>query len=171
MSNETTAIQIATPLQGEEVAQLRTLSLSQAVDAAVAAIAVDVPVDVVLEHLMYAESLKRIGADAYDRLSAAAAAWITVNGEFECNGTRYYVGPKKVTKCINKAAVFDAMLAHCGGDMSAACEFIASEPWKHGSIAKELSPAQFKQLFEVTFVDELKEGKPKLNKADQRFIR
>jgi len=156
---------------GQDLAPLQSLSLSQSIDAAIATLTPDCPVDVVQAQLLMSDSLMSIARDAKGRIEDAAVLWIQANGEFECNGVRYYVGAKKVTKCKDKAAVFDAMLAHCGGDMTAACEFLSSEPWKQGAIGKELPKEQFDQLFTVTYEDELREGKPKLNKLDTKFLR
>jgi hypothetical protein len=150
---------------------LRELSLSNAIDIAVAKLTVAAPQDCVLEQLLFVESLKSIAADAYSRVRDAAARWIIANDEIESNGIRYYVGDKKTTKCKDKAKTLEALLVHCAGDMAQVAEFMSSEPFKHGAISKELPPVEYAALFVVFVEPELREGKPKLQKVDTKFLK
>src|SRR5690554_3989402 len=86
--------------------------------------------------------------------------WIEANGDLVIGDVRYYVGPKKITKCIDVPGAVAALLIASDGDFGKLCEFFASQPLKYGACKEPLGD-QWDQFFRVEEVIDLKEGKPK----------
>lgn len=84
---------------------------------------------------------------------------------------RYYIGNKRTTKCVKPGAVLELLLTATDGDFDKVVEHFASQPFKYGACKQTLSPEGYAAGFEVTDEPELKEGKPKLQKLDTRFLR
>jgi hypothetical protein len=147
------------------------MNLVQQIEQSVPDVELDTPREQILEWLNLLDCLAAATKAVKERTTDGIVAWIKANGPIESNGVRWYVGPKKVTKCVDKAGTYNALLSHFGGDMEAVSQYFASEPYKHGAISKELPAEDYARLFRVTVEDELKEGKPNLRKVDEKFLR
>lgn len=105
------------------------------------------------------------------KLEASMIDWIRENGDLVIGPVRYYVGVKKTTKCINVPEAVTEILTACDGDLEKMCQAFAAQPIKHGYVKTILPEDVYARLFKTSDEDELKEGKPKLQKFDERFTR
>ena len=80
--------------------------------------------------------------------------WIQVNGSFEFNGKKYFVGKKKKTRCVNVAACIESLLDRLDGDFNEFVQLLASQPIKHGA-AREVLGDDWTIHFETTTEDVL----------------
>lgn len=97
---------------------------------------------------------------------------VTARGPITVGDIRYYLGDESDTVCRNKGSALETCLELANGDMDALCrDFLAANPFKHGSIKRAL--ARFAELFEVVKKPVLKEGKPvkKLIAVNEAFVR
>ncbi len=111
---------------------------------------------------------------AKEMLKDHLTEYVRANGSLEIGTMRYYLGRKKITKCVNVPDTLAALLGAVAGDWNRMCEFLSAGPVKHGAARQVLAPDDYALLFISVDEDELKEGKPEgktLQKTDTRFIR
>lgn len=103
----------------------------------------------------------------------AAIEYIGTHGEQVIGVIRYYVGPNKTTKPIDLAKAAEGMLNMSGGDWQTFTDCLSSGAFKPGACRKlfELNRGDFNAFFETVETNELREGKPKLQKFDPRFVK
>lgn len=95
---------------------------------------------------------------------------IRADGEIVIGSIRYYVGDKKTTKCIDIQKCIEALLTAAAGDLEQVCKTLSSQPIKHGAAKEILGETEWSKFFVVETETELKEGKPRLNKVDTKFL-
>ena len=99
--------------------------------------------------------------------------WLEYNKcDIEICDLRYYVGKDKKVKVEDKEAVVKALLNSCGGDISALCEALASEPFKYATVKSLVGPEKHKELFDISYTSDIKTGAPKkkLKVVDKNFL-
>lgn len=126
-------------------------------------------VSVLLDRVKAAKDLIR---QIEQYLTEKMIEYIDANGEITIGDVRYYVGPKKITKCIDVPGAVAALLIASEGDFGKLCEFFTSQPLKYGACKEPLGD-QWDQFFRVEEVQDLKEGKPKkaLQSVNTKFLR
>lgn len=126
----------------------------------------DVAATVAMVHSL-AEAAERLKREVSER----AIQWIEHHGPLQVGAVRYFVGRRTVTKCTNVLSAVEMLLDACGGDVDAVCKCLASQPLKHGACRTILTAEQWQQVFRVTEVVDLVNGKPSLHlRADNGFI-
>lgn len=85
---------------------------------------------------------------------------------------RFYVGVKKSWKCADKKRAIEAVLT-LAKDENHVGELLSSDPVKRGAVTKlaEEQGVNIDGIWTCDESDELREGKPKLQKIDTKFIR
>lgn len=128
--------------------------------------------DVAMKVQMIEAAKKRIAEIEAD-MKRQLIEWIEANGPLVINETKYYVGDRKDTKCVDVPATVQALLEATGGDFGKVCECLASQPVKHGASKRVLSADQYDALFKVETVPVLKEGvaQKQLQKVNTNFLR
>ena len=98
--------------------------------------------------------------------------WLQANGDLEHDTKRWYVGTARSTQCRDKMSTLNALFNLCNGDMGRVCEYLASSPFKHGSI-KDLmdDETMYRKHFEIIEQQDVKTGKPKktVQVVDNRY--
>ena len=90
------------------------------------------------------------------------AAYLEEHGDIEVgDGRRMYAGKvKKVTRKIEPAALFDAMMEAAGGDLDRVATCLSVNFAKPAEV-RELSPELYERSYAEEFVLDVKTGKPK----------
>jgi len=93
------------------------------------------------------------------RLKDAQIEYLGEAGNVPTATGRYYVATARKTKCRNVPLAVDAVLQACGGDFDQLLRCLSNQPLKHGYCSKVLG-SEWGRHFEVTEVQDVKEGKP-----------
>jgi len=106
-------------------------------------------------------------------LEQFAVAWITQNGPIEFGDTKYTVGDEKVVKCVDIPGCARRVLEACGGDLDRMCAYLASSPFKYGSVRSLIGDDAFARVFSTEYRPKLVDGRPQkqLIRTDKRFSR
>lgn len=131
----------------------------------------DCTTEQVLSAMEFVKKLGEVHKELKERVEAATIRYIQANGEIVDGPVRYYVGPNKSTKCVDVQATVKAVLEACGGDVQAFTECLSAGAFKPAK-TKELLGASGADLFKTEETSDLKTGvagKPRLQKADERF--
>lgn len=141
-------------------------------EADVLAVTPETDRDQVLELMNRVKAAKELIKQIDQYLTEKLIEYIDANGEITFGDVRYYVGPKKITKCIDVPGAVEALLIASNGDFGKLCEFFASQPLKYGACKEPLGD-QWDQFFRVEEVMDLKEGKPKkaLQSVNTKFLK
>lgn len=102
------------------------------------------------------KALKEIKALAEERIIER----IREQGPFTVNEIRYFIGPKKTTKCIDPIGTADAILQAIGGDLEQFVAVLAAQPYKHGAVKALIGEERWSRLFKVSEEVDLKTGAP-----------
>lgn len=129
----------------------------------------DTPVEVIADVLNRLQVIKQRAREAEALIEERLVERIKESGPFVVGTTKYYVGVKRTTRCVDVPGALDALLAATGGDWSALAQLLAAQPVKHGAARGVLDEATWGRLFKVEEADTLKEGE--LQKADTRFLK
>jgi hypothetical protein len=151
-----------------------TLSTADQIENQILAINDEATADHVADVLTRLDAYMQRGKALRETLEPLLTEWIKAHGELRIGEVRYYVGPKRTTKCIDVPGCVEALLIASGGDFGTLCEFFASQPLKYGACKEPLGEAWAK-FFNVVVEEELKDGevKPvkKIQRVDERFIK
>jgi hypothetical protein len=140
-------------------------------ETSIVQIADDAPVPVLLEAGDKLAALGEFLKEARAMWEAKMVEHIQRNGPVEVGTVRYYVGPKRTTKCVDVPGAVEALLAKVEGDFQRFCDHLSSGAVKYGAARDTLDPADFDRLFTTTEETELKEGKPRLQRVDTKYLR
>lgn len=142
------------------------------VTTAIAAVESAATIETVALAMARVDRIKRAAREAAELLERVLFDWVQANGPLQIGPVRYYVGPVKKVKCRDVRQTLQAFLGESDIDTLAEC--LSASAFKHGACEK-LAPTVFADHFDVTYEEELKEGKPervkKLQRADDRFQR
>jgi hypothetical protein len=89
------------------------------------------------------------------RMDEALIDWIKVNGPLFIGDQMVYAGKDKRTKCVDIPGCLEAILTEVGGDFTAFCSLLASQPIKYGA-AKQVLGDQWSRYFVVEEGDKVK---------------
>jgi hypothetical protein len=117
------------------------------------------------------DTMKAAIRQAQDRIEQGMIEWIQQHGPVVIGDVRFYVGPKKATRCTDIAGALNALLVAVAGDVDQLVHVLAAQPFKHGA-ARDVLAGEFDLYFETTEQPDLKEGKPakQLQRVDTRFL-
>jgi nucleoside phosphorylase len=145
------------------------------IEAGVWTITADTPVEDIADVMGKLEWLIRRAKEVKDELESRMVEKIQAHGEFTIGMTRFYVGDKKDVKCRDAAKALDKVLEVAAGDMEQAAACLSANAFKHGTVRVMFEDAGklelFDECFETTYTPELREGKPKLQKANLAFVK
>jgi hypothetical protein len=151
------------------------MSLLGALNHALARLDESADVEAVIDLYQRTQVVKRKLREFDQELKAEMVRWIDANGEIEIGTRRFYVGPKRTVKVIDKEAAAESLLEALGGDLTEFVECLTSEPFKQGHVKKLVGPNRHNELFRTETVTELKEGKARpvreLAVVDTRYLK
>lgn len=103
----------------------------------------------------------------------AKIAFLDRHGEVVCGEVRYYNGVERKTRCVDQAAVAEAILNATGGDLGKLNDCLASGAFKPGATSQVLDEATYSRLFKTEEVPDMKTGKPRrvTHAVNQNFLR
>ena len=129
-------------------------------------------IDEVAETVMKLDGLMERAKELKQQLEGAMLEWLQVHGELVIGDTKYVIGNKKSTKCMNIPAAVEACLNSCDGDFELFCRLLGSNALKYGACRQVLPEEEYARHF-VTTVEQTLEGKPvkQVLKLDTRFVR
>jgi hypothetical protein len=113
-------------------------------------------------------------------LSAAAKEWskmvdsqvvdyIEYNGKFDHGDLTYDTKKEKRVKCVNPEKAMEYIYEESLGDTSKICEFLASNPFKQGSVKSLIGEEKHKECFETVYENGVN-VKKKLSVANKKFL-
>lgn len=145
---------------------------TDAIAVAVRKIDATATVDDVAEALALLAGMKERIKDLEAELEERMVDYVSDHGSITIGETRYWVGPRKTTRCVNVPGAIQALLEATGGDFETFCTFLSSQPLKHGACREPLGE-QWPFYFQTQEELELKTGQPlkRLQKADTRFLK
>ncbi len=118
--------------------------------------------------LFYTKEIKRVK----ELVEAEVIKWCQKNGDLVVSDQiRYYAGKDRTVKCVDVPATVEAVMQATGGDFKAFCDVLASNAIKNGAAKRVLTPELYGKLFQTVEKDSLEEGKVKLIKRDERFVK
>ena len=136
-------------------------------------------VEAAINALGYVEQLKKIAKELHDQAKQKLQDILEHDkanggdGEVNVGTTRFYVGATKTTKPSKPMpAMLERIMDETHGDFDAVARCLSSSAFKPGQTKKEIGDAVFDELFDVTYPEDVKTGKPKkgLKVVDSRFI-
>ena len=142
------------------------------IKAEVVAVDQDAPAEQVAETLMHLETVERAVKDVRRTFDDAFRSWLEQHGSLTVGEIRYYVGEKRETKVVDKAAAFDALVQATGGDAASLAEVLTASPFKVAA-AREVLGDLFDQHFQTIVEIDTKEGKPvrEVKALNPKFVR
>ncbi len=143
------------------------------VEAMVEPLHLDDDEDTAAARLDMARYLTEWAGELRRRYEQSLIAWMQHHKrELVIGDVRFYPGVRAVWKCPDAAAAMRAVLDACGGDLDATAGYLKSDPFKHGSCRGLLDVEDFRRVFVISNLDELREGQPvRLQRDDMRFSR
>jgi hypothetical protein len=146
---------------------------TEIVKAEIVNLPADASNDVLAELLNRVAVLKEAAKEAADMLDARMVEMIQESGQDIVIGTvRYYVGVKKTWKCADKKRAIEAVMQLADTEDQVA-SLLSSDPVKRGAVAAlaEEKKLDIGGIWTCDESDELREGNPKLQKIDTKFLR
>jgi hypothetical protein len=130
---------------------------------AIEGITVDATIDQVAHASMFIDNQLRMAKEMKRLCDDAMIAWVKVNGPLVAGDNVTKVvkqekseKPKDKTHQSVLSAAFDA----AGGDMALVAGLIASDGIKPGALKRLVGQEKFDELYETTWKDVLRDGKP-----------